>query len=167
MLRAPARTLRVQVNRTEVRSLRALAGMQTYTLQIAFWVAVVLGGLALVLTVSGLFSVLSYIVEQQAKEIGVRMALGATTGNVARIVLSQSLRPVGLGLAAGGGLAAAVAIVLMATPAASEIGGVVDVFDPVAYVASLLVIVTSCALAVSVPALRAARIDPIATLRSV
>ena len=139
--------------------------MQTYLLQIAFWVTVVLGGLALVLTVSGLFSVLSYVVEQQAKEIGVRMALGATTKNVVRLVLSQSLRPVGIGLAAGGGLAAAVAIVLMATPVASEIGRLVHVFDPVAYAASLLVIVTSCVLAASVPALRAARIDPIATLR--
>ena len=134
-------------------------------LQIAFWLTVVLGGLALVLTVSGLFSVLSYVVEQQAKEIGVRMALGAATRNVVGLVLSQSLRPVGVGLAAGGGLAAALAMVLMATPDASEIGGWVHVFDPVAYAASLLVIVTSCVLAVSVPALRAARIDPIATLR--
>jgi hypothetical protein len=64
-----------------------------------------------VLTVSGVFSVLSYVVEQQAKEIGVRMALGATIRNVTGLVLSQSLRPVGIGLAAGGGLAAAVAIV--------------------------------------------------------
>ena len=124
-----------------------------------------MAGLALALTVSGLFSVLSYVVEQRAKEIGVRMALGATTRNVAGLVLSQSLRPVGIGLAAGGGLAAALAIVLMATPAASEIGGIVHVFDPVAYAASLLVIVTACVLAASVPALRAARIDPIATLR--
>ncbi len=122
-------------------TLRTMAGMQTYLLQIAFGLTVVLGGLALVLTVSGLFSVLSYLVEQQAKEIGVRMALGAATSNVVRLVLSQSLRPVGIGLAAGGGLAAAVAIVLMSTPAASEIGGVVDVFDPVAYAASPLVIV--------------------------
>ena len=89
-----------------------MAGMETYMLQLGFWLTVVLGGLALVLTVSGLFSVLSYVVEQQAKEIGVRMALGATTSNVARLVLSQSIRPVGIGLAAGGGLAAAVAIVL-------------------------------------------------------
>jgi len=150
---------------SNIITLRTIAGLQTYMLQIAFWVTVVLGGLALVLTVSGLFSVLSYVVEQQAKEIGVRMALGAATKHVAELVLSQSLRPVGIGLAAAGGLAAAVAIVLMATPAASEIGGWVHVFDPVAYAASLLVIVTSCVLAVSVPALRAARIDPIATLR--
>ena len=124
-----------------------------------------MGGLALVLTVSRPFSVLSYLVEQQAKEIGVRMALGATTKNVGGLVLSQSLRPVGIGLAAGGGLAAAVATALMATPGASEIGGVVDVFDPVAYTASALVIVTACLIAVSVPILRATRTDPIATLR--
>ena len=117
------------------------------------------------LTVSGLFSVLSYVVEQRRKEIGVRMALGATTRNVVGLVLSQTLPPVGVGVVAGGGLAAALAIVLMSTSAASEIGDIVHVFDPVAYAASVLVIVTACLLAVSVPALRAARIDPIATLR--
>jgi putative ABC transport system permease protein len=144
---------------------RTMTRMQTYPLQIGFWVSVVLGGLALALTVSGLFSVLSYVVEQQSKEIGVRMALGAATVNVVRLILFQTVRPVSIGLVTGGGLALAVALMLMATPAAAEIPGVVDVFDPVAYAASLVVIITSCALAVSVPALRAARIDPIATLR--
>jgi hypothetical protein len=140
-------------------------GMEIALLRIGFGLTLVLGALALVLTVSGLFSVLSYLVEQQAKEIGVRMALGAATTNVVQLVLSQSLRPVVIGLATGGGLAVAVAIVLMSTPAASEIGGVVNVLDPVAHVASALIIATACLLAVSVPALRAARIDPIATLR--
>jgi hypothetical protein len=149
-----------------ILTLRSTSGLPAYLLQIAFGLTVILGGLALVLTVSGLFSVLSYLVEQQAKEIGVRMALGAATLDVVRLVLSQSLRPIGMGLAAGAGLAAAVAIGLMATPAASEIGGWVDVLDPVAYAASGLVIATSCVLAVSVPALRAARIDPIVTLRN-
>jgi ABC-type antimicrobial peptide transport system permease subunit len=144
---------------------RTIAGMGAYLLQIAFWVTLVLGGLALALTVSGLFSVLSYLVEQRAKEIGVRMALGATTKDIAVLVLSQSVRPVGIGLLAGGGLAAGLAIVLLSTPAASEIGNTVHVLDPVAYAASLLVIVTACVLAASVPALRAARLDPIATLR--
>jgi ABC-type lipoprotein release transport system permease subunit len=146
-------------------TLQTMTGMQTYVLRLGFWVTVVLGALALVLTVSGLFSVLSFVVEQQAKEIGIRMALGANTRNVAGLVLKQSLRPVGIGLSVGCALAAAVAIVLMSTSAASEIVGDVDVLDPVAYGASALVIVTSCVLAVSVPALRAARIDPIATLR--
>jgi ABC-type antimicrobial peptide transport system permease subunit len=127
-------------------------------------VTVTVGVLALALTLSGLFSVLSYVVEQRAKEIGVRMALGATTRTVAGMVLSQSLRPVGLGLAVGGSLAVALAIVLMATSAVSP-GGVVRVLDPLAYAASMLAIVTACVLAATVPAVRAARIDPIATLR--
>jgi predicted permease len=148
-----------------ITTMRAVAGMQTSVLRLAFQLTVVLGGLALALTVSGLFSVLSYVVEQRAKEIGVRMALGATTRSVAGLVVSQSLRPVGIGLVAGAGLAAAAAIVLMATPAASAIGNTVRVFDPVAYAASMLVIVTACVLAASLPAVRACRLDPIATLR--
>jgi hypothetical protein len=134
-----------------IMTLRTMAEAQTYMLRIAFGLTVVLGGLALVLTVSGLFSVLSYLVEQQAKEIGVRIALGAATTNVVGLVLSELFRPVAIGLGAGGGLAVAVAIVLMSTPAASEIGDVVDVLDPVAYVASALIIATACLLAVSVP----------------
>jgi ABC-type lipoprotein release transport system permease subunit len=148
-----------------VMTLRTSVDAQTYMLRIAFELTVALGGLALALTVSGLFSVLSYLVEQQAKEIGVRIALGAATTNVVRLVLSQSLRPVAIGLVAGGGLAVAMAIVLLSTPAAAEIGGVVDVLDPVAYLTSALIITTACLLAVAVPALRAVRIDPIATLR--
>jgi hypothetical protein len=150
----------------EVGTLQTIAGMGAYILRIAFWVTLALGGLALVLTVSGLFSVLSYLVEQRAREIGVRMALGATTKDIGALVLSQSVRPVGFGLLAGGGLAAGLAVVLLSTPAASDIGNIVRVFDPLAYAASLLVIVTACVLAASVPALRATRVDPIATLRT-
>jgi hypothetical protein len=150
----------------EVQTMKVVAGMGAYIMQIAFWVTLMLGGLALALTVSGLFSVLSYLVEQRAKEIGVRMTLGATTGNIANLVLSQMIRPVGFGLLAGGGLAAALATVLMATPAASAIGNVVRVFDPMACAASALVIVAASVVAASVPALRASRLDPIATLRN-
>jgi predicted permease len=149
----------------EVVTLRTRAGMGAYVLQIVFWVTVVLGGLALALTVSGLFSILSYLVEQRAKEIGVRIALGATTQDIAALVLSQSARPVGFGLLAGGGLAAGLAIVLMSTLGSGS-GNTVRVFDPMAYAASLLVIVIACVLAASVPAVRAARVDPIATLRN-
>jgi predicted permease len=160
------RLTRVDPGLGTITTLRAFAGMQTYILRLVFRVTVVLGGLALLLTVSGLFSVLSYVVEQRAKDIGVRKALGATTRNVVGLVLSQSARPIGIGLLSGGGLAAALAIVLMSTAAASQIGGIVRVFDPVAYAGSVLVIATACLLAISLPTLRAARIDPMATLRS-
>ena len=82
------------------------AAWKPILLGIPFWLTLVLGGLALLLTLSGLFSVLSYLVEQRTREIGVRMALGATRRST-RLVLSQSLRPVGIGLLLGGCLTAA------------------------------------------------------------
>jgi ABC-type antimicrobial peptide transport system permease subunit len=150
----------------EINTMRTIAGLQAYIFGVLFWVTIVLGGLALALTLSGLFSVLSYVVEQRVKDIGVRMALGATTRNVAGLVLSQSFRPIGVGLAAGGGLAAALAIVLVWLDESGELENLVRVFDPRAYIASVLIIATACLLATAIPALRAARIDPIATLRN-
>ena len=155
----------IDPNMGQVMTMRTMARMQAYLLQIAFWLTLVLGGLALALTLSGLFSVLSYLVEQRAKEIGVRMALGATPRTVGKLVLSQLARPVAIGLLAGTAMAGGVAILLMSTPAASTIGSVVHVLDPVAYAGSLICIVTACAFSALVPALRAARIDPMRTLR--
>lgn len=149
----------------QVVTMRTLARIDTYFLQIAFWLTLVLGGLALALTLSGLFGVLSYLVEQRTREIGVRMALGATDRDVTRLVLSQSIRPVGFGLLIGGGSAAAVAVLLLATPAAAGLGEIVRVLDPVAYAVSLLIIVAACLVAAAIPAARAARLDPALTLR--
>jgi hypothetical protein len=149
----------------QVVTMRTLARMETYFLQIAFWLTVGLGGLALALTLSGLFGVLSYLVEQRTREIGVRMALGATAQDVTRLVLSQSIRPVGFGLLIGGGSAAGLAALLLATPAAATIGEIVHVLDPVAYAVSLLVIIGACLVAASIPATRAARLDPARALR--
>jgi predicted permease len=149
----------------QVITMRTIAGMDTLFLRIGFWMTVVLGGLALALTLSGVFSVLSYLVEQRTKEIGVRMALGATTGDVARLIVSQSIRPVAFGLLIGGGSATGIATLLLTTPAAAEIGELVRVLDPIAYVASLLIIIAACFVAASIPAARAARLDPTVTLR--
>jgi predicted permease len=149
----------------QVVTLRTIAGIDSYFLRIGFWLTVVLGGLALALTLSGLFSVLSYLVEQRTREIGVRMALGAAAGDVTRLILSQSLRPVGIGLAIGGGSAAGLAALLLATPAAATIGQIVHVLDPVAYAVSLLIIVAACLAAAAIPASRAARLDPTRALR--
>jgi ABC-type antimicrobial peptide transport system permease subunit len=148
-----------------IMTMRTIAGRAIFVLQVAFWLTAILGVLALVLTVSGLVSVLSYVVAQRSKEIGVRMALGARTRDIARLVLLQSARPVALGLVLGGVLAGSLAPALMSTPAASQVGEMVNVLDPVAYAASLVCILIACLLAASIPALRAARIDPIATLK--
>jgi ABC-type lipoprotein release transport system permease subunit len=149
----------------EVSTLQTIARTETYLLSMSFWLTLVLGALALVLTLSGLFSLLSYIVEQRTREIGVRMALGATGRSVASLVLAQSARPVGIGVVLGGGLTAALGALLLATPAAGMIGSSVKLFDPIAYAASLFCIVAGCACAALIPALRATRIDPIGALR--
>ena len=156
---------RIDPGTLKMMTLRTAAEINTVLLERAFWASVFLGGLALALTVSGLFSVLSYLVEQRRHEIGVRMALGADAGSVARLVLVQTVRPVGIGLFVGGALATSLATVLLATPFASQMGGLVRVLDPVAYALSLLVIVAACAAAAGIPARRAARIDPMHVLR--
>ncbi len=149
----------------EIITMRTVARLETLFLETAFWVSLVLGGLALLLTVSGLFSVLSYMVEQRTREIGVRMALGAPARSVARLMLAQTMRPVMAGLVAGAGLAAVLATAVLATPAGALIAQIVHVADPVAYVASLSVIVAACLFAAWIPAARAAKVDPMRTLR--
>ncbi len=155
----------IDPNMGEVSSLQTIARGAAYLLGIPFWLTLALGVLALLLTLSGLFSVLSYLVEQRTREIGVRMALGATKQSIGALVLLQSARPVGIGMLVGATLTAGIGAALLATPAAEMIGSVVRLFDPVAYAASLLCIVTACACAALIPALRAARINPVAALR--
>ncbi len=156
---------RIDPNMGMIVTMRTVARLEVFFLQIAFWVSLVLGGLALLLTVSGLFSVLSYLVAQRTKEIGVRMALGASSQKVTRLMLAQTTRPVIYGLLAGGGFATSLATILIASPAGATISQIVHVTDPVAYAASLLVVVAACLLAVWIPATRAARVDPMRTLR--
>jgi predicted permease len=146
-------------------TMQTVARLETFFLHIAFWVSLILGGLALLLTVSGLFSVLSYLVERRTREIGVRMALGASSRRVTQLMLAQTARPVIYGLIAGTGLAAALAAAVIATPVGAYISQIVHVTDPVAYASSLLVIVVACLLAAWIPAARAARVDPMRTLR--
>jgi predicted permease len=159
------RLTRVDPNLGMIVTMRTVARLETLFLQVGFWISLVLGGLALLLTVSGLFSVLSYLVEQRTREIGVRMALGASSHNVTRLILGQTTRPVVFGLLAGAGLAASLAAVLLAIPDGAMIAAVVHVTDPIAYTASLLVIVVACLLAAWIPAMNAARLDPMQTLR--
>ena len=156
---------RVDPNLGMIVTMRTVARLETFFLQFAFWISLILGGLALLLTVSGLFSVLSYLVEQRTREIGIRMALGASSHNVTQLILAQTTRPVAYGLLSGAGLAATLATVLLATPFGALIAEIVHVTDPMAYVASLGLIVAACLVAAWIPAARAARADPVQTLR--
>ncbi len=116
-----------------------------------------LGAMGLLLAASGIYGVVSYLVSQRTQEIGVRMALGATTASVIGLILRQSLKPVGLGAAVG--LFATVAATRLLATQLVDIYGVKRT-DPltIALVAATLIAVALVASAV--PARRAASIDP-------
>jgi putative ABC transport system permease protein len=115
--------------------------------------------LALVLAMVGVFGVLAYTVEQRQREIGVRMALGATGGRVMRLVL----RDIGWTIAAGaiaGMLLAAVSGRLIAT----FLFGVTPL-DPLTFAIVPVVILLTALVAAAAPAWRASRINPVEVFR--
>jgi predicted permease len=118
-----------------------------------------LGALALFLAVVGAYGVKAFLVTRRTREIGVRMALGATAGDVMRQMLRESLGLTAAGLAIGLLLAAAVARLLSAL-----LYGV-DAVDPLVLTASAGVLAAALLLAAYLPTRRATRIDPTTALR--
>jgi putative ABC transport system permease protein len=116
--------------------------------------------LALVLAATGIYGVTSYAVSQRIPEMGLRMALGASSGRVLRLVLAQGLQRGLVGLAIG--VAAAVALGRLLT---SQLYGISPT-DPMTFVAlgGLLLAVTL--ISTLLPARRATRVDPMIALRS-
>ena len=121
---------------------------------------VAFGGLALIVAAVGLYGVIAYNVAQRMHELGVRIALGAQSRDVVRLVVSQGLRVVIIGLLIGGGLA------LYAGRWVEPLLFRLSARDPGTYglVAGLLLLVAL--LASTIPAARATRADPNAALRS-
>jgi predicted permease len=143
----------------EIHCMRALAAGRAYPFRIAYWVSALLGALALLLTLSGVYGVLSYLVEQRTREMGVRMALGATAASLAAMVLKQSLRLTIYGIAFGVALAAGASRML-----AALLPGI-GAFDVKAFAGGILLVLAVSVAAAFVPSLRAARIQPVNTLR--
>jgi putative ABC transport system permease protein len=115
--------------------------------------------LALTLAIVGVFGVLAYSVQQRVREFGVRIALGATTGKVLRLVFVSTGRMLTAGLLAG--LAGAA---LLARSISSFLFGVTPL-DPVTFAGVAILLALTAVCATLVPALRAARVDPIVALR--
>jgi hypothetical protein len=115
--------------------------------------------LALVLGAVGLYGVLSYVVAQRTREIGVRMALGAEAGRVRRMVVVQGARVVAVGVAIG------VAVALAFTRALGSLLFGVKAVDVPTFVAMSASMVGIGLLASYIPARRASRVDPIESLK--
>ena len=121
--------------------------------------ASILGVLGLTLATIGMFGVFAYVVRQRTREIGIRMALGARSGDITRLVLSGNSRAVTIGVAAG--LAGAIA--------ASQVlrGSLYGLspLDPIAYAGVVLLLTAAATVASYLPARRAMRVDPTLALR--
>ena len=146
----------------EAVPLAEMRGLQVYPVLAASWVGTLLGAIALVLSISGLYGVLSYVLNQRRREIGIRIALGATARAVVGLVISQSLRLAGIGAAIGG---------LVAFAALKGLSGIIrldaiTVLDVGAFAGGLAAILAATVVAVYQPARRAAAVDPAQTLRA-
>jgi ABC-type antimicrobial peptide transport system permease subunit len=117
------------------------------------------GGLALLLAAVGVYGVLAFSVARRTREIGVRMALGATPIDVGRLILRQLAFVLAAGAVAG--IAGSWALQGVTR---SLLYGVAP-RDPVVLVAALLLVIVTAVLAAFVPAWRASRLDPLAALR--
>ncbi len=141
-----------------IDTMQAFVNVRDYPFRVVYWVSAALGGIALFFTLSGIYGVLSYTVAQRTKEIGIRLAMGANSRAVIGLILSQCMRVAAWGIAIG------VALALAAAKFASA-QVTIDPFDTTAFFGGTALVLAACICAAYIPARRAARIDPITTLR--
>ena len=143
----------------QIHKMQEFLSIETYPFQVAYWVSAAIGGLALLLTLSGVYGVLSYVVSQRAKEIGIRMALGASAWSVTGLVMRQCLRLAAAGIALG------TALTLGAARVFASLMVLMKTYDGAAYACGILVVLAACLIAAWAPSRRASHIDPLRTLR--
>jgi predicted permease len=168
-LKVDAVTKLVQSALTKVNPGLAIAMPQTMDAVVAkalgkarlmMWLLGIFAGVALLLAGIGIYGAVAYTVEQRTGEIGVRMALGAQTGDVLRLVVNQGMKPVLIGLGIGIGSAFALGRLI-----ASQLYQV-SAHNPALLVGSTLLLAMTALLACLIPARRATLVDPIQALRT-
>ena len=126
---------------------------------VAIDMVAVMGAMSLLLAIAGLYGLVAYNVTRRTKEIGIRIAIGASRGDVMRLVLGKGLRLVAAGTAIGLVMGFGLEQLMYAT--LFNVGGV----DVVVYALAVPAMLLSTMLAAYVPALRASRIEPTRALR--
>jgi predicted permease len=158
-VRALVREVAPEAPMYRVFTLDGLARDSMVQLRFTLLLLAIGSSLALVLGAVGLYGVLSYVVAERAREIGVRMALGARKGQVRRMVVSQGARVVVVGIVVG------LAVALASTRALGGLLYGVEPFDATIFLAMSVSMVLIGLLASYLPALRASRVDPALSLR--
>ena len=143
---------------SDIHSLDQFRAGSVYPFRAASLIGLAVGALALLLTMSGVYGTVSYLVTQRTKEIGIRVALGATARTVTTLVLNQSLRVATIAVGLGAGLAIVLSRVLARIV-------FMRVFDAQACAAGVLLVAAAALVAGYIPSRRAARVDPMQTLR--
>jgi putative ABC transport system permease protein len=142
-----------------VRTMEEIVGESVAARRFSMMLLTVFAVVALALAIIGLYGVMSYAVAQRAREIGVRMALGAQSGNVLRMVIGQGMKLVLAGVSLG--LAASVAL----SRTIENLLFGVSATDPGTFTAVALLLALVALLACWIPARRATRVDPMKALR--
>lgn len=144
----------------DIHTLDAYMAGGVYPFRAAYWIAGVLGGIALLLTLTGVYGVLSYVVAQRRKELGIRVALGASAASVVALVMRQSIRLATIGIGVGTVVALGVSRVFAANIVK------LDTYEPIAFVGAVSLVLGSTVVAGYIPSRRAGRVDPMEALRS-
>jgi predicted permease len=143
----------------EIRTMEQLAGNSLARQRFLALLFAIFAGMALLLACGGIYGVLAYLTNQRVPEIGIRMALGASAGQVVRMVLRQSMGMVLAGIALGTVAAIAAGQMLERFVAGAE------ATEPLTFLATLLLMIGAALLASFLPARRASRTDPMRVLR--
>jgi predicted permease len=143
-----------------VRTMKDLYDDSMARTSFALVMLAIAGTMALGLGLVGIYGVLSYVVSQRAREIGIRLALGAEPSRLQQMFVRHGVMLAGIGIAAG--LVGAVAMTRLMSSLLYGIGPL----DPATYLAGLVIVVMSAALASYIPARRAALMNPVSTLAS-
>ncbi len=144
----------------DVRTIQQIAAESTAGREFSLILLSLFAGLALVLASIGLYGVVSYAVSQRTNEIGIRMALGATGLGISRAILLQGMRPALAGIVTG-----LICAAFLTRTLQTMLFGV-GAGDPVTFLAVPFVLLFVVALACTIPAYRASRIDPMTALRT-
>jgi predicted permease len=159
LIRTAVSNVDAQVPIGEVRRMDDVIGDSVAPRRLNFLLVSAFAAVALLLTAAGLYGVMSYLVTQRTREIGVRMALGATR----RQVLGLVLRDAGSMTVLGIGFGIAGALVLTRSMTTMLFG--VSAANPIVYLATSLLLAAVALIAIAVPSSRATRVDPLTALR--